>query len=60
MSGRSQSKLLQSLGVIAALVGLVGYVVFGWRFGEGGGVVPNALGVAFALVAVVWTMYRRL
>jgi hypothetical protein len=33
----SQSTPLQVLGVLAALVGLVGYVVFDWRFTQSDG-----------------------
>jgi hypothetical protein len=56
----SQSTPLQVLGVLAALVGLVGYVVFDWRFTASPGSVPFALGVVTAGLAVGWTLYRRL
>lgn len=60
MPGRaSSSSALQYVGALAAVVGVVGYGVFGWRFGETGGVVPLALGVICAGVAVVWGLYRR-
>lgn len=60
MPGRSQSTALQYVGALVALVALVGYVVFGWRFGETDGTLPLAIGVACAIIAVGWTLYRRL
>lgn len=61
MSGRfARSKVFRYVGAIAALIGVVGYTVFGWRFGENDGVVPLALGIVFALTAVGWTLYQRL
>jgi len=46
---RSQSIAGTAVGVLAFLVGLVGYVVFGWRFDDGA---SNPLGFGLALVAV--------
>jgi hypothetical protein len=60
MPGRpSDSTPLQYVGVLAALLGLVGYSVFGWRFGESGGL-PFAIGLLFVAVAIGATVYRRL
>ena len=56
----SQSTPLQMLGVLAALVGPVGYIVFDWRFTASPGSVPFALGIMTAGLAVGWTIYRRL
>lgn len=48
------------LGLVAAVVGVVGYVAFGWRFGDGGsGGLPFALGIAFCVVAAGLTLFRR-
>ncbi|NHN46597.1 hypothetical protein G9464_03165 [Halostella sp. JP-L12] len=54
----SQSALTY-VGVVAAVIGAIGFVAFGWRFGGDSGTVPTAVGVAFAAVAIVWTLYRR-
>ncbi len=60
MSGRtSESKPLRYVGVLAALVGVAGFVVFGWRFGEVDGPVPFAIGAICFLLAVGWTLYKR-
>ena len=60
MPGRpSQSTRLQHLGALAALVAVVGYAVFGWRFGADDGVGPFVIGAGFALVVVGWTVYQR-
>lgn len=60
MPGRaSDSKLGQYVGAAVALVAVVGYVVFDWRFGDPVSPAPVAIGVACALAAVGWTVYRR-
>ncbi|WP_135827890.1 hypothetical protein [Halorussus halobius] len=46
---RSQSIAGTAVGVLAFLVGLVGYVAFGWRFGDGA---SNPLTFGLAVVAV--------
>lgn len=56
----SQSKPLQIVGVFVAVLALVGYVVFDWRFGETDGVVPLAIGIICAILAVGWTLYQHL
>lgn len=59
MPGRpSQSTPLQYVGVIVALIAIVGYTMFGWRFGGDSDIVPFAIGVAVATLAVVWTLYQ--
>jgi len=59
MPGRpSQSTPLHYVGAVVALIAVVGYTVFGWRFGESGGIVPFAIGAIIAIFVVVWTLYR--
>lgn len=59
-SGLRSSNVRRGLGLAAAVVGVVGYVAFGWRFGDGGsGGLPFALGIAFCAVAVGLTIVRR-
>lgn len=53
MNPKSQSKLAQVVGLVVAAVAVVGYVVFGWRFG--GESSPVAVGLA--LVAVAAAVY---
>lgn len=61
MPGRSSaSKPLQYVGVLVALIALVGYSVFGWRFGEANGVLPLTIGILGAVIAVGWTLSQRL
>jgi hypothetical protein len=45
--------------VAVAVVAVVGSVALGWEFGGTDDPVPPVLGAAFALVAVGWTVYRR-
>lgn len=60
MPGRpSRSKPLQYLGAVVALLAIVGYTVFGWRFGETDSIAPFAIGVVIAVFAVGWTLYQR-
>jgi hypothetical protein len=42
---RFQSRTLQLVGLLAFVVGLVGYTVFGWRFDSSGSSVVTALGI---------------
>ncbi|MFB6267594.1 MAG: hypothetical protein ABEI31_08040 [Halodesulfurarchaeum sp.] len=56
---RSRSPGLKLLGVLAAVVGAVGFLVFGWRFGGGSGDLPFLLGVGAAILALGWSVYRR-
>lgn len=61
MPGRpSQSKPLQYIGALVALIAIVGYVGFYWRFGENGGIIPFAIGVSCVILAGGWTLYQRL
>lgn len=61
MLGRpSQLKPLQYIGTLVALIALVGYVVFDWRFGEDNGILPVAIGISCVILAVGWTLYQRL
>lgn len=61
MPGRSsQSKSIQYIGIAVALLAIVGYTVFGWRFGETSGTTPFAVGAAVAIFAVGWTLYQQL
>ena len=60
MPGRaSSSKSLQFIGALAAVVGVIGYVVFGWRFGETDGTIPFVLGAVCVVIAVGWELYQR-
>ncbi|SDY85547.1 hypothetical protein SAMN05216564_11212 [Halopenitus persicus] len=61
MPGRpSQAKPLQYIGALVALIALVGYVVFDWRFGETNGVLPLVIGIVCVVIAVGWKLYQRL
>ncbi len=55
----SNSRPLQTVGVIAALIGVVGFTVFGWRWGETSSLTPTVIGAAFAAIAVAWTVYAQ-
>jgi len=55
----SQPPALRYVGVAVAVVAVVGSVALGWEFGGTDDPVPLVLGAAFALVAVGWTVYRR-
>ena len=58
MPGRSSpSGPLQYLG---AVVAVVGYAVFGWRFGETESAIPLVVGGLCAAVVIGWTLYQRL
>lgn len=60
MAGRpSQSTSMRYVGATVALVAVVGDVGFGWRFGEGDGLVALVIGVVCTVVAVVWTISRN-
>ncbi|GAB6862633.1 hypothetical protein JCM17092_27220 [Haloplanus litoreus] len=55
----SSSNALQYFGVIAAIFGVIGYVAFGWQFGETDSTIALALGVTCVSIAVGWELYRR-
>jgi len=57
--GMSNSNVGQLLGVLAAIVGVIGFVFLGWRFGDGGGTLPGSIGIGVAAVAVVLVLYRH-
>ncbi len=57
--GMSNSNVGQLLGVFAAIVGVIGFVFLGWRFGDTGGTVPESIGLGVTAVAVVLVLYRR-
>lgn len=60
MPGRaSSSKSLQYIGLLVAAVAVIGYVVFGWRFGETDSVIPFMLGAVCVVIAVGWELYQR-
>lgn len=61
MPGRpSQSKPLQYIGALVALIAIVGYVIFGWNFEMTDGPIPIAIGLLVAVVAIGWTLYQQL
>jgi hypothetical protein len=49
MPERHSISKLQVVGVFAATIGIIGYVVFGWRFGEFDGILPFVLDAIFAV-----------
>lgn len=53
-----QSTVFKYIGGLAAVIGLIGYVVFGWRFGETEGALPGVLGIVFVIIAVAWVLYQ--
>jgi ABC-type phosphate transport system permease subunit len=55
MPSTSRSAVLTVVGAVACVVGIVGYVVFGWRFG--GGTDPVAVAVALGCVALAVGSY---
>jgi hydrogenase/urease accessory protein HupE len=60
MVGReSRHNLTTVVAILAAAFGLVGYVVFGWRFGDSNGPLPFFLGIGVAVFAIGWTLYQR-
>lgn len=57
---RSNSRTLQVVAVVVAAIAVVGSVTLGWDFsGFDDGVVPVALGVGAAALAIVASLYRR-
>jgi len=55
---RSRTTVGTVLGVICFAVGLYGYVVLGWRFGDGNSL-GTAIGVVVALAAIALTVLGR-
>ena len=56
MPSPSTSTLGTVAGLVAFVVGLVGYTVFGWRFGGDAGPVVTAVAAVCVLLAVVLTV----
>ncbi|WP_323172071.1 multidrug transporter [Natrialba sp. PRR66] len=54
----TRSDLITTLGVLVALVAVVGTQVLGWEWGSTE-LVPTVLGVAAAVVAISYAVYRR-
>ena len=52
----SSSKLATALGATCFLVGVVGYVAFGWRFDSGGSSTATIAALVAALVALTVTL----
>ncbi|ODR82274.1 hypothetical protein BG842_23580 [Haladaptatus sp. W1] len=55
---RSQSPALRLVGILACIVGVVGYVAFDWRFESTGSPVVTVLALACVVVAVAATIWR--
>lgn len=56
MPERYSLSKVQAVGIFAASIGFIGYVVFGWRFGEADGILPFVLEGVFAGLAIVQTL----
>ncbi|WP_435180927.1 hypothetical protein [Halorussus sp. AFM4] len=56
MDGRNRSKSATLPGVVAAAVGAVGYLAFGWRFGGDSNPVALAAAPVCAAAAVGFTL----
>ncbi|ELY94579.1 hypothetical protein [Natrialba taiwanensis] len=54
----TRSDLITTLGVLVALVAVVGTQVLGWEWGSTE-LVPTVLGVAAAVIAISYAVYRR-
>ncbi|RXK51821.1 multidrug transporter [Halorientalis pallida] len=60
MPGRpAESRSLQVVGALVALVAVIGYTVYDWQWGSGDPL-PTAIGLAVAALAIGVTLYRRL
>lgn len=55
---RTEWRLLQFVGLAIFVIGFVGYVVFGWRFGGTPDSTPAALAVVAVAIALVWAFTR--
>jgi drug/metabolite transporter (DMT)-like permease len=53
------SKPLSLVGVLFAIVGVVGYAVFGWRFGGDSSTAANVLALVAVVGALGATLLRR-
>lgn len=56
---RTESRLLRYVGLIAFVVAVVGFVVFGWEFGGESDPVATGLALVAVVIAVVWTLANR-
>ncbi|WP_148294553.1 hypothetical protein [Halarchaeum acidiphilum] len=56
---RSGTKIGWAIGVAAAIIGFLGYFVFGWRFSSGNGGISSGIGLLIAVIAVVLALYRN-
>lgn len=54
----SDSTAMQYVGAAVFVVAVVGYVAFGWRFGDLENLTPVVIGALVAAVAVGYTVYR--
>lgn len=57
--GRSASPAIRVIGVVVALIAVVGYLVFGWSFNSSENTLPTAIGIIVAVLAIGWTLYER-
>ncbi|WP_338729048.1 multidrug transporter [Haladaptatus sp. DJG-WS-42] len=55
-----KNSALRVVGLLAFVVGLVGFLIYGWRFDTGGDPIATTLGVGAALLAILVTLRRRL
>lgn len=53
----SGSTIGRAIGIAVAVVGVIGYFVFGWRFGSGGGL-SSSVGFLVAVLAAGLVIYR--
>jgi hypothetical protein len=58
-AGRSESPAATVIGAIVGLIAVVGYLVFGWSFNGSESMVPTAIGIIVAALAIGWTLYSR-
>lgn len=58
-AGRSDSPTLQYVGLAVAVIAVVGWLVAGWEFGSGDGLLPTAIAAACVVLGVGVAVYRR-
>ena len=58
-AGRSSSGTARAVGAIVAVIAVVGSLALGWSFDGAGDILPTAIGVGVAVLAVGWTLYSR-
>lgn len=58
-AGRSESPTVTVIGAIVGLIAVVGYLVFGWSFNGSESMIPTAIGIIVAVLAIGWTLYSR-